>query len=121
MITPSDLRRGVEPVPTDAVGIVPEMIRLRLLDVDADIDVVAAEINLGPGALQRRLSDDGIVFRALASQLRAERALELMRQSDAPVAAIAAELRDSSTSHFSRAFPKTVGENPSDIRRRTEH
>ncbi len=117
-VTYSDLRRIAErPAPTDLVSIVREIIRLRLLDGDIDIDGIARHLELGPRTLQRRLNDEGTAFRALVSQVRAERALEMLRETEAPMIDIAIELGYSSSSHFTRAFRKAVGRLPSDIRR----
>ena len=117
-VTYSDLRRIAErPAPTDLVSIVREIIRLRLLDGDIDIDGIARHLELGPRTLQRRLNDAGTAFRALVSQVRAERALEMLRETEAPMIDIAIELGYSSSSHFTRAFRKAVGRLPSDIRR----
>ena len=84
-VTYSDLRRIAErPAPTDLVSIVREIIRLRLLDGDIDIDGIARHLELGPRTLQRRLNDEGTAFRALVSQVRAERALEMCARSWRP-------------------------------------
>jgi AraC-like DNA-binding protein len=117
-ITQSDLRRSCLAAPTDLIGIVKELVRLRLLDSEIDIDGVASPISLSPRTLQRRLADEGIDFRTLVSQVRAERAVELLRETQMPVSSIAADLGYSTASHFSRAFRKTTGALPSDIRSR---
>jgi len=118
IVTYSDLRRVAgQPAPSDLVSIVREIIRLRLLDGGMDIDSIARHLELGSRTLQRRLKDEGIAFRALVSQVRAERALEMLRETQAPMIDIAVELGYSSSSHFTRAFRKTVGRPPSDFRR----
>lgn len=117
-VTYSDLRRVAErPAPTDLVSVVRELIQLRLLDGIIDIDSVARHLELGPRTLQRRLNDEGTAYRALVSQVRAQRAIEMLRETESPMIDIAVELGYSSSSHFSRAFRKTVGLLPSDIRR----
>lgn len=117
-VTYSDLRRIAErPAPTDLVSMVKETIRLKLMDGAVDINRIGAFLALGPRTLQRRLNDEGAAFRPLVSQVRAERALELLRETEIPMIDIAVELGYSSSSHFSRAFRKTVGLLPSDIRR----
>jgi AraC-like DNA-binding protein len=117
-ITQSDLRRSCLAAPTELIGIVKELVRFRLLDSEIDIDSVASLISFSPRTLQRRLADEGIDFRTLVSQVRAERAVELLRETQMPVSSIAADLGYSTASHFSRAFRKTTGALPSDIRSR---
>jgi AraC-like DNA-binding protein len=117
-ITQSDLRRSCLAAPTELIGIVKELVRFRLLDSEIDIDSVASLISSSPRTLQRRLADEGIDFRTLVSQVRAERAVELLRETQMPVSSIAADLGYSTASHFSRAFRKTTGALPSDIRSR---
>ncbi len=119
IVTYSDLRRIAErPAPRDLVSKVRESIRLRLLDAAVDIDTISEYLAIGPRTLQRRLNDEGIAFRALVSQVRAERALEMLRETKSPMIDIAVELGYSSSAHFSRAFSKTTGVLPNEIRRR---
>lgn len=118
LVTFSDLRRLVETgAPGDLITSVNELVRLRLLDGEVDIDKIAGFLELGPRTLQRRLNDEGTTFRALVSQVRAKRAIEMLRETEAPMIDIAVELGYSSSSHFTRAFSKTVGLVPSEIRR----
>ena len=118
VITESDLRRSCSAAPYDLIGTVKEIVRLRLLDSEIDIEGVASLIELGPRTLQRRLADEGLAFRSLVSQVRAQRATELLRETHIPLASIAADLGYSTASHFSRAFQKTTGALPSEIRGR---
>jgi AraC-like DNA-binding protein len=117
-VTYSDLRRiAKRPAPRDLVSKVRESIRLRLLDEVVDIDTISKYLAIGPRTLQRRLNDEGTAFRALVSQVRAERAFEMLRETELPLIDIAVELGYSSSAHFSRAFSKTTGVLPNEIRR----
>jgi AraC-like DNA-binding protein len=118
-VTYSDLRRTASPpAPTNLISKVTEVIRLKLMDAVVSIDSVARHLELGPRTLQRRLNDEGTAYRALVSQVRAELALELLRETETPVIDIAVELGYSSSACFSRAFSKTVGLPPNEIRHR---
>jgi len=118
IVTYSDLGRLPQrPAPRNLISMVTEVVRLRLLDGGKDIDGTARHLELGPRTLQRRLNDEGTTFQALVSQVLAERAIEILRETEAPMIDIAVELGYSSSSHFARAFHKTVGLLPSDIRR----
>lgn len=117
-VTLSDIHRRMIEAPKDFVSTVRETIRLQQLERPVDIDAVGACLSVGPRTLQRRLSDEGVTFRELVSHVRAERATELLRGTDVPILEIAGELGYSSTSHFSRAFQRTTGARPSDLRNR---
>jgi AraC-like DNA-binding protein len=116
-VTYSDLCRAAgPPAPTNLISKVKEAIRLRLMDAEVNIDGVARHLEIGPRTLQRRLNDENTAFRALVSQVRARRALELLRETETPIVDIAVELGYSSSACFSRAFSRAVGLPPSKIR-----
>lgn len=121
LVSFADLRRLVESgAPKDLVSSVNELVRLRLYDGDLNIETIAGDLNVGPRTLQRRLSDEGVAFRNIVSRVRAERAIELLRDDDIPMIDIAVELGYSTASHFTRAFRKTVGQVPSHFRPNAE-
>lgn len=117
-LTFADLRRVVASgPPKDLISIVKELVMLRLTDGDVGIESVSQHLGLGPRTFQRRLNDEGTTYRALVSQARAQRAIDLLRETDVPVFEIAVDLGHSSSSHFTRAFQKMIGRIPNEFRR----
>lgn len=72
---------------------------------------VAAELAMSSRTLQRRLQDEGTSFRALADDLRTQRARELLA-GGANAAEVAARLGFSDPTAFRRAFKRSTGETP---------
>lgn len=82
------------------------------------LDEVAARLHLSPRSLHRRLADEGANFRQIKDALRRDLALSRLAKTDAPVAAIAAELGYADPSAFYRAFVEWTGAAPSEYRAR---
>jgi AraC-like DNA-binding protein len=82
------------------------------------LDAVAARLHLSPRSLHRRLADEGANFRQIKDALRRDLALSRLAKTDAPVAAIAAELGYADSSTFYRAFVEWTGAAPSEYRAR---
>jgi AraC-like DNA-binding protein len=116
-ITMADLHRASRSeAPLDLADIVREMIRIRLYSDSVDIEHVASHLGIGVRSLQRQLAAENLAFRDLVLQVRAERAMELLHETDVSVTDIAMTLGYSSAAHFTRAFKQTVGFTPSEIR-----
>ena len=114
----ADLRRLVSGgAPRDFVGEVTEIVRLRLLQGESDIEGLAHLLALGPRTIQRRLVDAGTSYRNIVARVRVERALELLQETDIPIFQISGELSYSAPTHFARAFRRATGRSPDEIRR----
>lgn len=72
----------------------------------------AAALHMTERTLRRRLSAEGMSFRELHDQLRAERAQQLLMDARVSVATVAAELGYSDGREFRRAFKRWTGETP---------
>lgn len=78
---------------------------------------VAQALGVSERTLQRRLKDEATTFAAELLSARVQAAKRRMRETDAPLAAIALEVGFSSQQHFSRAFKEIEGLTPSAYRR----
>jgi AraC-like DNA-binding protein len=101
----------------DLVGVVSAQIRAQVLAGSVSLDGAARALDMSVRALQRALHRDGTDFRRLANAIRAGRAAELLRGTQASVTEIAAELGYSAPANFARAFRKATGLAPEDFRR----
>lgn len=119
LVTIEDVARSrLDPASRDdLVGVVSAQIWAQVLAGSVSLDGAARALDLGTRTLQRALHRDGTDFRGLANAIRARRAAELLRGTDAPVTAIAAELGYSTSANFARAFRKATGLAPDSFRR----
>ena len=116
-ITMADLGRSLKKqAPSELSEVVREMIRVRLYCDNVDIEQVASHLGIGVRNLQRQLAAENFAFRDLVLQVRAERAMELLNETNASVTNIAMMLGYSSAAHFTRAFKQTMGLTPSEVR-----
>jgi AraC-like DNA-binding protein len=77
---------------------------------------LAARCGISPRTLIRRLHDDGTTYQALLDAARQQRALWMLRHTDAPVEEIAARLGYQDTSNFSRTVRRWFGATPRALR-----
>lgn len=80
--------------------------------VAASLNDVAAAMNIHPKKLARRLAGEGTTFKTLASEVRHERALQMLEQTTMTVAEIASTLGYADVGGFSRAFKSRAGMPP---------
>lgn len=80
-------------------------------------DALAAQLDLPPATLRRRLRGEGQSFAAIKDELRSVMAQALLRDGARSVADIASELGFSEPSAFHRAFRKWTGHSPGAFRR----
>lgn len=118
LVTLADVQRARGAVlPTTLSAIVADLLRLQLLDKTPSVESVARTLRLGPRTLQRRLSEEGVTFRALERCIFIERAKELLAEPNCSVTDIAFALYFTSPAHFTRAFSSTTGMTPSQYRK----
>lgn len=98
-------------------GRIRDQLRTRLPANWPDFDSLADTLGIAPATLRRRLRAEGQSFAALKDDIRNARAQALLRDTDLPVADIAAELGYSEPSAFHRAFRKWTGQSPAAFRR----
>jgi AraC-like DNA-binding protein len=82
-----------------------------------DFETLAAELNMTPATMRRRLHEEGASYQEIKDQLRRDLAIGYLSHSDRSVMDIALELGFSERSAFHRAFRKWTGASPGEFRR----
>lgn len=77
---------------------------------------IAQSLNMSLRSLQRKLSDDGVSYKALLEQARRELAIQYMDSSRYTINEATYLLGFSEPSNFSRAFKRWTGQSPSSYR-----
>lgn len=77
---------------------------------------LARAVCMSERSLRRRLEQAGSGYRRLLDELRAERAADLLRASEAPLAVVAQRLGFSDASNFGKAFKRWYGVSPDRFR-----
>jgi AraC-like DNA-binding protein len=80
---------------------------------------VADTLDLSLRTLKRRLAARDTQFSTLLAEARSQRAVELLRDTELSVDAIAIDLGYSDTANFTRAFRRWHGRTPSEFRKRS--
>src|ERR1700730_11639323 len=83
-----------------------------------EFERIAAELNMTPATMRRRLHEEGATYQGIKDQLRRDLAISYLSHSDSSVMDIALELGFSERSAFHRAFRKWTGASPGEFRRR---
>lgn len=104
-------RSGI--LPRCFADVVSGVIRLQIASDRINLEAAARAIDVGPRALQRRLSAEGTSFRVLSNQILAEVAVDLLQDGTNSVQDVATYLGYENAQNFSRAFRRNVGRAPS--------
>ncbi|HTV96685.1 MAG TPA: AraC family transcriptional regulator [Steroidobacteraceae bacterium] len=92
-------------------------LRERLPGEVADLETLAAELNMTAATLRRRLHEEGTSYQDIKDRLRRDLAIRYLSHSNRSVMDIALELGFSERSAFHRAFQKWTGASPGVFRR----
>jgi AraC-like DNA-binding protein len=95
------------------------LLRTRLMSTRCSAEDIAEAMAMHRRTLSRRLKGSGLGYRALANEIRFEIARQFLKDTEVPLAQIAAALGYSEASAFTRAFRRWSGETPSDWRSRS--
>ncbi|MBB6308585.1 AraC family transcriptional regulator [Xanthobacter tagetidis] len=119
LMTVDDLARArLDPASRgDLIGVVSAQVWTQVLAGTVSLDAAAHALALSTRTLQRVLQVHGTDFRSLGNVIRAKRATELLRGTNATVTDIASELGYSAPANFARAFRKATGLAPEEFRR----
>jgi AraC-like DNA-binding protein len=100
------------------VGIAGEIRALLLRDIanPPTLAAVAKLLEMSDRSLRRQLRQQGISFRGLRDELRAQLALKYLRSTNLANEDIATALGFSDAANFRRAFHRWTNKSPSDIR-----
>jgi len=105
-LAPHALRRAIERLRSDS-------------DADVSLAALASDANLSRFHFCRAFKEStGLSPHAWLRQQRLERAMNMLRDTDAAIESVARELGYASQTAFAAAFKKLTGETPSDWRRR---
>ncbi|MBR0690109.1 helix-turn-helix transcriptional regulator [Bradyrhizobium manausense] len=105
-LSPHALRRAIERLRSDS-------------DTDVSLAVLASDAGLSRFHFCRAFKEStGLSPHAWLRQQRLDQAMNMLRDTDASIAAIAGQLGYASQTAFAAAFKKLTGETPSDWRRR---
>jgi AraC family transcriptional regulator len=105
-LAPKTLLRAIERLGSDS-------------DADVSLAALASDAGLSRFHFCRAFKEStGLSPHAWLRQHRLEQAMNMLRDTDAPVVSVAAELGYASQTAFASAFKKLTGETPSDWRRR---
>jgi AraC-like DNA-binding protein len=110
-------RRPEEPRPGHGFGSLTEdlrrVLRTKLLTEPCSAATIARLFSMHRRTLHRHLRLEGLAFRQVADDIRFEIARELVGNTDMALGQIAAVLRYSELSAFTRAFRRWSGQTPS--------
>lgn len=106
-MTPAERGKG----PQEIVVTVERLLRERVHQPVRMADI-AQLLYTSERSLRRRLADNGLVFRDLHDRVRAEYAMELLREARLPIAEIGARVGFHDAREFRRAFKRWTGMAP---------
>jgi AraC-like DNA-binding protein len=89
------------------------VLRTKLLKEDCSAAMVARLFSMHRRTMNRHLRTEGLAFREVANEIRFEIACELLESTDMTLSQVAAILRYSELSAFTRAFRRWSGQAPS--------
>jgi AraC-like DNA-binding protein len=95
------------------VADVRRVLRTELLRASSSASAIARLFSMHRRTLNRHLSSQGLTFRQVANEVHFEIACELLANSDMALSQVAAVLRYSELSAFTRAFRRWSGQTPS--------
>ena len=109
--------RANEPLPGHGFGPLTEdlrrVLRTELLRAACSAAGIARLFSMHRRTMNRHLHIEGLGFRQLANEIRFEIACELLANTDMALSQVAAVLRYSELSAFTRAFRRWSGQTPS--------
>ncbi len=101
----------------DFLGSLRQVIMTLMPERQSGLEHVAQALGVHPRTLQRRLRALGQDYSELLSQIRFEKTLRLMQDSDLRIFDIALELGFQDASNFSRSFRQWTGVTPTEYRK----
>jgi AraC-like DNA-binding protein len=105
------------PTGSDTVNRVRAAIEAELCGGNPRLESVARRLATSPRTLQRRLSDEGVLFNDVLDQMRLRAAKTYLAQRDIAGAEVAYLLGFAEQSSFNHAFKRWTGQTPTEFRR----
>ncbi len=81
------------------------------------ISLASEILNIHVRTIQRRLENEGVVYKALIEEMVLEQVLELLKQPDLSITQVGAKMGYSDSSHFTRAFKRQMNMTPKQYRK----
>nr|WP_241902761.1 MULTISPECIES: helix-turn-helix transcriptional regulator [unclassified Vibrio] len=81
------------------------------------ISLASEILNIHVRTIQRRLENEGVVYKTLIEELVLEQVLELLKQPDLSITQVGAKMGYSDSSHFTRAFKRQMNMTPRQYRK----
>ena len=104
--------------PSDFIGSIETVLSSVLPHQSVPLEFGAEIVGTSTRTLRRMLEKEGTSWRQIVDGVRFQRSVELLLNSDRPIADVASELGYSDAAHFTRAFRRWTQESPSEYRRR---
>ncbi|MBB4041776.1 AraC-like DNA-binding protein [Microvirga flocculans] len=106
---PQPTDRGASPLTKD----LRRVLRIELLKDSCSAAEIARLFSINRRTLHRHLRAEGLAFRQVANEIRFEIACDLLENTDMELNQVAAVLKYSELSAFTRAFRRWSGQTPS--------
>ncbi|TFU05482.1 AraC family transcriptional regulator [Polymorphobacter arshaanensis] len=105
------------PLPTSLVDAVRHALAGRPLEDTVDLESIAAELGRAGRTLQHGLACEGVSYRDIVRNVRIERAIQMLAESNRPIAEIAQHVGYTDQANFHRAFVAVTGATPKQHRK----
>lgn len=92
------------------------LLRKRLRDGEVTLETLAADLQMPPRTLQRRLDGLNLSFRKLVERVRKMQAMAYLQDTRMPLSEIASALGFANAGTFHRAFKRWTGRSPGEFR-----
>jgi len=115
----SGTNKTPESVPRTSLNFT-ELVRTQILTNMVGLENAALQIGISPKTLKRKLLQDNTSYSEIVEQLRFELAQLKLKNSEAPIHAIARELGYEHHANFTRAFKRICGITPLEYRKQMD-
>ncbi|MBY7729619.1 helix-turn-helix transcriptional regulator [Vibrio splendidus] len=123
MLEPIVLRKAAQesvpatPLPSSFLSAFKLVIKPYLTMGKLPIGLASEILNIHVRTIQRRLENEGVVYKALIEEMVLEQVLELLKQPDLSITQVGAKMGYSDSSHFTRAFKRQMNMTPRQYRK----
>lgn len=107
------------PLPSSFLSAFKLVIKPYLTMGKLPISLASEILNMHVRTIQRRLEQEGVVYKTLIEEMVLEQVLELLKQPDLSITQVGAKMGYSDSSHFTRAFKRQMNMTPRQYRKST--
>lgn len=105
------------PLPSSFLSAFKLVIKPYLTMGKLPISLASEILNIHVRTIQRRLENEGVVYKALIEEMVLEQVLDLLKQPDLSITQVGAKMGYSDSSHFTRAFKRQMNMTPRQYRK----